>query len=562
MEQARWLAENGYYVYPVDVQLDDRGKKRPRFPGSWANSTREPGFEFDLGQPGLVIDCEKSGIVVIDIDAHGEVDGRAALEAAGIPLPATPMTVKSWSGGEHRFFRSPGGTPSSQGVPVAGVDIRAGGGIIFGPGTVVFDARGERAGEYAVTGRATPVAGLPVLPPEFAAELLNARPAAPGAALQPFTGALSPVQRATLERWLEDDQASLRAAGDGQRHRALLAYAAKILGRAVQLGYPKDAAVRLVRLAYEASGGTEWPEKRAVVEWAARRLEAEPLGVPADWASASEADFEDAVRAAVTKIRVREEAQRRAQRDDSGADLGRELDFNEPPNGLHGRSWCAGLLNAGETTLLFGERNVGKSFVAMDVGLSIATGRPYHGHPVTQGRVLYLAGEGAIGLPARRRAWAHYHRVSDVAGLYLRDRIVRLRNPESVEAWQKQIVDQEIDVVVLDTLRRAARGAEMESPGDAQELIELMDDLRSVRHGTSVLALGHPTKSQPDQPAGAGTVQDSLPMIHRLTKDDGEGLTAIIDLVTTKSKDGPTGRYASFSMHPVSDSLVFKEYRG
>ena len=47
----------------------------------------------------------------------------------------------------------------------------------------------------------------------------------------------------------------------------------------------------------------------------------------------------------------------------------------------------------------------GKSFGAVDVGLCVATGTPWHGHDVQQGHVLYLIAEGASGLSLRVDAW-------------------------------------------------------------------------------------------------------------------------------------------------------------
>lgn len=564
------LMDAGYWLYPVSVQLDERGKKKPRFEGSWTNSWRSTGLgflePFDQGIPGLVIDTEKSGIVVIDIDEHGEYSGSKNLREAAISLPLTPMTVRTWSGGFHRFYRQPEKPLSCyQNTPVNGVDIRGLGGIVFGPGTEVRDHRGELAGSYRTLGDVIPVSELPVLSPDFvrAIEAASVRREPTASTLEAWTGQLSDSQTDTISRWLEDDLAVVREARNGERHAVLLAMSKKIIDRAVKLGFTAEEAVSLIERAYQVSGGSEWEEKRKVAEWAVDRVAEDPLGVPADegdFVDPDEVRFEEAVRKEVVRGRINQEAKKRLARDEGDVDLGRELDFDEPPGGLHGRFWVDGVLPAGETVLLFGERNVGKSFVAIDLGLSVAAGIPWHGKAVTPGRVLYLAGEGAIGLPSRRRAWVQHHGVPVPGDFVLRDTIVTLNNPASLAAWRKVVVEGEFDLIIVDTVRRAGRGLEMESPGDAQELIALLDDLRADRHGATVLALGHPTKSDPLQPAGAGTVQDALPMIHRLGRT-GEGDAVIVDMVTTKSKDGPTGQLGSFGHRKVGDSLVFVDVR-
>lgn len=70
----------------------------------------------------------KSGLVVVDLDIDkGKGSGRANLEAAGIALPDTAR-YKTPSGGRHYVYRAPEGQSLTiaQGVPVPGVDIRAG----------------------------------------------------------------------------------------------------------------------------------------------------------------------------------------------------------------------------------------------------------------------------------------------------------------------------------------------------------------------------------------------------------------------------------------------------
>jgi hypothetical protein len=52
----------------------------------------------------------------------------------------------------------------------------------------------------------------------------------------------------------------------------------------------------------------------------------------------------------------------------------------------------------------FGRPNSFKSFVAIDIGLSVALGKSWGGHKVKQGSVLYIAAEGANGVRKRIKA--------------------------------------------------------------------------------------------------------------------------------------------------------------
>ena len=57
------------------------------------------------------------------------------------------------------------------------------------------------------------------------------------------------------------------------------------------------------------------------------------------------------------------------------------------------------------TALLYAKAGVGKTFLAMDMALCIASGKPWHGHEVMKGPVIYIAAEGAYGMGQRYVAW-------------------------------------------------------------------------------------------------------------------------------------------------------------
>src|SRR5262249_46295895 len=64
-----------------------------------------------------------------------------------------------------------------------------------------------------------------------------------------------------------------------------------------------------------------------------------------------------------------------------------------------------GLVGQNALVVLFGPPGVGKSFLALDLALSIATGRPWLGRKTTQGGVVYVYAEGTSELKHRAAAW-------------------------------------------------------------------------------------------------------------------------------------------------------------
>ena len=64
-----------------------------------------------------------------------------------------------------------------------------------------------------------------------------------------------------------------------------------------------------------------------------------------------------------------------------------------------------GVLERACLTGLIGSAGCGKSFLAIDMACSIASGKSFHDRAVSAGKVLYIAGEGQRGITARIEAW-------------------------------------------------------------------------------------------------------------------------------------------------------------
>uniref|UniRef100_UPI003F67DF29 AAA family ATPase n=1 Tax=Aeromonas veronii TaxID=654 RepID=UPI003F67DF29 len=78
-----------------------------------------------------------------------------------------------------------------------------------------------------------------------------------------------------------------------------------------------------------------------------------------------------------------------------------------------------GLLPASSMCSIYGPSGSFKSFTAVSIACHISTGLAWDGRPVQQGAVLYIVGEGGVGVPRRIKAWAdEYHEQQDVPNLY------------------------------------------------------------------------------------------------------------------------------------------------
>jgi len=89
------------------------------------------------------------------------------------------------------------------------------------------------------------------------------------------------------------------------------------------------------------------------------------------------------------------------------------LQFHELVNRAPSPWLVDGVLRETSVALLYGRRGSYKSFVALDLAASVATGLSWQGHTVrASGLVIYIAAEGGGGMVQRARAWAEQHDVA------------------------------------------------------------------------------------------------------------------------------------------------------
>lgn len=105
--------------------------------------------------------------------------------------------------------------------------------------------------------------------------------------------------------------------------------------------------------------------------------------------------------------------------------------------------WCVtSALEARSLALLVGRYGSYKSFCALDIGLSVATGVHWGNYPVARGPVLYLAGEGAPGLKSRIDAWEAVREVQvDDRYFSLVPTMPHFDSPEDFEWIKRQLTD-------------------------------------------------------------------------------------------------------------------------
>jgi hypothetical protein len=133
-----------------------------------------------------------------------------------------------------------------------------------------------------------------------------------------------------------------------------------------------------------------------------------------------------------------------------------------------------------------------KSFWAIDAALCIATGREFHGRSVKAGNVVYVAAEGANGLPDRLEAWAIRNgcEVPDVPNFGIIECPADVANPEVLAGFVASIYALSPTFIVLDTQSRCSVGRDLNSTAEATVFYDAVSQL-ARKLGAQVLVLAH-----------------------------------------------------------------------
>lgn len=163
------------------------------------------------------------------------------------------------------------------------------------------------------------------------------------------------------------------------------------------------------------------------------------------------------------------------------------------------------LLPEGETSILFGDGEAGKSMFAMFVAVAVATGAalPHGIGPERPGNVLYLDYESDVEEHARRmKKIAAGMNVEVPANVYYRESHRPIHEEAGLLA--KEVAARQIALIVVDSLAPAC-GDDPSAPGPA---IATMNALRSL--GGTRLAIGHVNKTDRERVGANQTTFGSI----------------------------------------------------
>jgi hypothetical protein len=209
-----------------------------------------------------------------------------------------------------------------------------------------------------------------------------------------------------------------------------------------------------------------------------------------------------------------------------------------------------GLLYDPGESVLYGPPKSGKSFLALALNLSVATGQPFMGRDVKRGRALYVAAEGVGGLGQRVDAWCQYHNVDDIDDAMFLTTAVNLTDHGAVNALCDLAKDENPSLVTLDTLARCAVGAEENSAKDMGRLVDALDQLRDATDG-HIKVVHHSGKDITKGMRGSNALLGAVDTVLEVTGDP-----RTIQVKVTDQKEGPKAAAWWCRLEPVGESAV------
>jgi len=206
-----------------------------------------------------------------------------------------------------------------------------------------------------------------------------------------------------------------------------------------------------------------------------------------------------------------------------------------------------GLLTEFGFGVIYGEPGVGKSFLSLDIALSVAYGRAWHGAPVQQGAVLYIAGEGVGGLGKRVKAWQQHVGIEADAPMFVLPIAVHMTEQEEVEKLLRTIdsLQQDFSLCIIDTVARSLLGDE-NSSSDMSAFVTACNAVQRHIDG-AVIGVHHAGKDATRGMRGSTALLGAVDAALRVKKED-DGLL----LQCEKQKDAEPFEDMQFDMLPIA----------
>jgi DNA-binding MarR family transcriptional regulator len=168
------------------------------------------------------------------------------------------------------------------------------------------------------------------------------------------------------------------------------------------------------------------------------------------------------------------------------------------------------MIPLGGLCALYGAPKCGKTFVAIDLALSVATSKPWCGRSTHGVDVLYLAAEGGRGLMPRIQAWCERAAVdlSETQRIRVIPAAIPFLDAAAAFALAACVRERTPGLIIVDTLARSIEGGDENTSKDMGAFVATCDGLREASGATVIVV--HHTGREKKSPRGSNALDGAV----------------------------------------------------
>lgn len=202
-----------------------------------------------------------------------------------------------------------------------------------------------------------------------------------------------------------------------------------------------------------------------------------------------------------------------------------------------------GWLDRNCLSMLYGPSNAGKTFVALDIAMHIASDKSWRGLKVNGGPVLYIAAEGGAGIRNRLAAIKSDRPELSAGPFTLLPVGLDLHGQGDALAVCEIIPDENPALVVVDTLARSMGAGDENTARDAAMFVRNCDLIREAS-GAHVMVIHHTGKDEDRGARGSSALRAAV--------DNEIQVTADWEVISRKQRDQEPPEPLYFKLRSVT----------
>lgn len=205
-----------------------------------------------------------------------------------------------------------------------------------------------------------------------------------------------------------------------------------------------------------------------------------------------------------------------------------------------------------QMSVIYGDSNCGKTFLALDMALHIAQGWPWHGKQTETSGVIYVAAEGGYGIYNRLQAFRQHYGITAAVPLAVCASSINLLKPNADTPALINLIktaaahiNLPVRLVVIDTLSRAMAGGNENSSEDMGALVLNANRIQSET-GAHLSFVHHSGKDQAKGARGHSLLRAASDTEIEVVREFGPAI-----VTATKQRELEGGEITQFSLRSV-----------